>query len=149
MLVLVRGEAIAASRALGAIGSRPKRYDALAGIEIAPVPCRLILAWDVHRALVAPRCARAQHVQAHPPDDRRQPGPHVLNGRGILVANPQPCLLQGVVGFADRSEHPIGDRPEMPSVLLEPFGQSLTLVHRQLRGLVMTFTSGCGRQRRW
>ena len=55
----------------------------------------------VHRELLASCSARAQHVQRHPADDRRQPGPHVLYGRGILVANPQPCLLQGIVGFAD------------------------------------------------
>jgi hypothetical protein len=104
---------------------------------------------DVHRELLASRCARAQHVQAHPPDDRRQPGPHVLNCRGILVANPQPRLLQGIVGFADRPEHPLGDPAEMPSVLLEPFGQPLALFHGQLGAPVMTVTSGCGRQGRW
>ena len=68
----------------------------------------------------------------HPADDCRQPGPHVLYSRGILVANPQPCLLQGILGFADRPEHPVGDCAEMRSVLLEPLGQPLALVHRQL-----------------
>ena len=85
---------------------------------------------DVHRRLLASRAARAQHVQAHPPDDRRQPGLHVLDAPGILVANPQPGLLKGIVGLAHRPEHPVGDRAEMRSVLLEPFGQPLALVHR-------------------
>ena len=42
------------------------------------------------------------------------------NGRGIVIANPQPCLLQGVVGFANQPEHPVGDRAEVRPVLLEP-----------------------------
>ena len=29
-----------------AVGARPKRYDALDGIALAPVPCRLLLAWE-------------------------------------------------------------------------------------------------------
>ncbi len=49
---------------------------------------------------------------------------------GILVANPKPCFLQGVVGFGHRSEHPVGDRAQTPTMLLEAFGQPITLIHR-------------------
>jgi hypothetical protein len=95
---------------------------------------------DMHRKLLASRSARAQHVQAHPSDDRRQPGPHVLYGPGILVSNPQPCLLKGIVGFADRPEHPVGEPAEMRSVLLEPFGQPLAVVHRQFVASPITWS---------
>jgi hypothetical protein len=86
----------------------------------------------MHRKLFAARSARVQHVQAHPTDDRRQPRLHVVHGPGILVADPQPCLLESIVGFAHRTEHSVGDRAKMRSVLLEPFGQPRALVHRQL-----------------
>ncbi len=68
-----------------------------------------------------------------PPDDRRQPGLHVFNVRRILVANPQPCFLEGIVGFGRRSEHPVGDGAQVGSVLLEAFSQPLALIHRSAR----------------
>jgi hypothetical protein len=43
------------------------------------------------RELLPPGAPRSQHVQTHPTDHRRQPGPQVLYGPGILVANPQPA----------------------------------------------------------
>ena len=36
---------------------------------------------------------------------------------------PQPGLLDGVVGLAERAEHPVGDRAQAGPVLLEPLGQ--------------------------
>ena len=83
------------------------------------------------RELLAPGLSRAQQVQAYPPDDRGQPGLHVLDARRILVANSKPCFLEGIVGFAHGPEHPIRDRTQMRSVLLKTLGQPLTLVHRQ------------------
>ena len=37
----------------------------------------------------------------------------------------RPRLPHGVVGLPERSEHPVGDRPEPDPVLLEPLGQRL------------------------
>jgi hypothetical protein len=39
-----------------------------------------------------------------------------------LVANPKPCFLEGIIGFAHRPEHPVSDRAQMRSVLLKAFG---------------------------
>ena len=82
------------------------------------------------REPLPPDSPGAEHVQAHPPEDRRQPGSHVLDGAGIVVADPQPRFLESVIGFGRRSEHPGGDGVQVPSVLLEPFGQPLALVHQ-------------------
>jgi hypothetical protein len=83
------------------------------------------------RELVRSCLPGAQHVQAYPPDDGRQPGLHVLDAPRVLVADPKPCFLERIVGFAHRSEHAVGDRAQMPSVLLETFGKPLALIHRQ------------------
>ena len=92
-----------------------------------------------------PRAPGAQHVQAHPSDDRREPGLHVLDALGILVADPNPGFLQGVVGLGERPEHPVGDGAQARPVLVETVGQPLALImsaHRLRRGLEIT--SGCG-----
>ena len=34
----------------------------------------------------------------------------------VGAAQPQPCLLQGVVGLADRAQHPVGDRAQVGPV---------------------------------
>ena len=49
--------------------------------------------------------------QTHPTDDRRQRGLHLLNGPGILVANPQPCLMKDIVAVAQRPEHRVSGAP--------------------------------------
>ena len=72
--------------------------------------------------LLAPCPARAQHVQAHAGDDRRQPAAQVGDGVGVGAAEAQPRLLDGVVGLAERAEHPVGDRAQMRPVLLELLG---------------------------
>ncbi len=50
------------------------------------------------------RCLCGQNMRetgAPPPaDDRRQPRLHILNTPWILVSKPQPCFLEGIVGFA-------------------------------------------------
>nr|WP_245737701.1 hypothetical protein [Jiangella alba] len=83
---------------------------------------------DVQR-LLPPRGARPQQVEADPPDDRRQPRAEVAHVAGVGAAEPQPGLLHRVVGFAQRAEHPVGDRAQLPAMRLEPFGQP---VHRYL-----------------
>ena len=50
--------------------------------------------------LLAPRRARAQHVEAHPRDDRGQPSAQVLDADGVGVAQSEPGLLHGVVRLA-------------------------------------------------
>ena len=42
---------------------------------------------------------------------------------GVGAAEPQPGFLDGVVGLAQRAEHPVGHRPQVGPVLLEPFRQ--------------------------
>ncbi len=89
--------------------------------------------------------AGSEHVQADPADDRGQPRLHVLDARRILTMNPKPRLLEGIVGFAHRSEHAVGDRAEMRSVVLEALTQPRLLVHRQLGSLAWdSITNGCG-----
>ena len=61
--------------------------------------------------LLAARLARAQHVEADAADDRGQPGADVVDFRGVGTAQPQPRLLNGVVGLGHRPEHPLRDRP--------------------------------------
>ncbi len=58
-----------------------------------------------------PRFTRAQHVQAHPRHDRRQPPAGVLDLAGLRAGKAEPGLLDSVVGLAQRTEHPVSHRP--------------------------------------
>ena len=49
--------------------------------------------------LLAPRLARAQHVQADARHHRRQPAAEVVDRAGIRPAEPQPGLLNRVLGL--------------------------------------------------
>jgi hypothetical protein len=80
--------------------------------------------------VLAPRLALAQHVQADPGHHRGQPAAEVLDAAGVSAADAQPGLLQGVVGLADRAEHPVGHGPQPGPVLLEAVEQRCVLVHR-------------------
>ena len=53
----------------------------------------------------------------------------VLDLAGFGAAEPQPGLLHGVVGLADRAQHPVGDRPQAAPVLLEPLCKPVLFVH--------------------
>ena len=44
--------------------------------------------------------AGAEHVQADPPGHGGQPGPQVVDGRGVAAVQAQPGFLDGVVGLA-------------------------------------------------
>ena len=71
---------------------------------------------NVHvERLLASRPARAEHVQRDACDDGSQPGAEVLDLACVGAAEPQPSVLDGVVSFAERAEHPIGDRAQMRS----------------------------------
>jgi hypothetical protein len=50
--------------------------------------------------LFGPRSARAQHVQAHPADHRGEPAAQVLDPMGVGPGQPDPGLLDGIVGLA-------------------------------------------------
>jgi nucleoside-diphosphate-sugar epimerase len=59
-----------------------------------------------------------------------QPATEVLDSFRVGTAQPQPSVLDGVVGLAHRAEHPVGHGSQTRSVLLESFGQPFALVHR-------------------
>ncbi len=83
------------------------------------------------KRLLPPGRTRSQHVQAHPGHDGGQPPTEVLDIAGVRPAQPQPGLLHGIVGLAQRTEHSQRDRLKVSSLLLEPLGRSVGLVHRQ------------------
>jgi hypothetical protein len=82
--------------------------------------------------VLAPRGARAQHVEAHARHDGRQPAAEVLDRVGIGAAQAQPRLLHRVVRLGDRPEHAVRDRAQVRPVLLELLGQGLLVVHRHV-----------------
>ena len=59
------------------------------------------------------RLARVEHRQAHARDDRRQPAAQVLDVARVGAVEPQPRLLQRVVGLRLRAQHARGDRVQM------------------------------------
>jgi hypothetical protein len=79
--------------------------------------------------LLAPRSTRAEHVQRHACDDRCQPGAGVFDLAGVGAAEPQPGVLDGVVGLAEGAEHAVGDRAEVRSLLFELAGEPFLLFH--------------------
>ncbi len=82
------------------------------------------------RRFLASGRTRAQHVQRHPCHDRRQPPTKVLDLVRVRPAEPEPGFLHGVIGLAPRTEHPVGDCPQMRTVALEPVHQPLVFRHR-------------------
>ena len=77
----------------------------------------------------AARLARSQHVETDPPDDRRQPGPQVVNSARVGAAEADPGLLDGVVRIGQGAEHAIGDAAQVGAVCLEALGQPGVLIH--------------------
>jgi hypothetical protein len=75
------------------------------------------------------RVAGAQHVQAHPRHDRREPPAEILDRRGVDAAQPQPGLLHRIVGLGLRAQNAVGDRTQARAVALELPGQLNVLVH--------------------
>ena len=84
---------------------------------------------DAHRVLTA-GLARAQHVEAEAGDDGGQPAAEVVDVARIGSAEPQPGILDGVVGLGHRAEHSVGHRPQVGSVGLEALGQPIGVTHR-------------------
>jgi hypothetical protein len=75
--------------------------------------------------LLAAGLTGAQHVEAHSRGHRCQPAGQVVDRVGVGAVQTQPGLLDGIVGLAERAEHPIGDRAQAGSVLLEASRQQV------------------------
>jgi hypothetical protein len=80
--------------------------------------------------LLPPRRAGVQHVEAHSGHHRRQPSPEVLHPTRVGAAEPEPRFLDGVIRLGQRAEHPVGHRPQVGSVLLEPLRNPVVVLHR-------------------
>ena len=78
---------------------------------------------------LSPDIARAEHVEANTGDDRRQPSAEILDLVHLGPAHPHPGVLDCIVGFGERAQHPIGDRPQVGPLLLEALRQPVLLVH--------------------
>ena len=72
------------------------------------------------RASSSRRAARRGACPGRPGDDRGQPAAQVLDRAGVGPAEPEPGLLDGVLRLAQRPEHPVGHRPQVRPVRLEP-----------------------------
>ena len=120
-----------ASRARRAARGRPSRPAALRA-----------------RGRSRPRGSRSGRARARPADSSRrdlrersmsrhtrattvvsQP-PRFSTPLGVGAAEPEPGLLHGVVRLAQRAEHPVGHRPQVGAVGLEPLRQPVVFVHR-------------------
>ena len=69
-----------------------------------------------------------QHVQADAGHHGGQPRAQVLH-LGARPVQPQPGLLDGVVGLAQRAEHPVGHGAQVRAVRLELSGRPVCRVH--------------------
>jgi len=100
---------------------------------------------------LTPGPARAQHVQAHPADDRRQPPAEVLDTAGTGAAGVEPGFLYRVVRLAQRAEHPVAHRPQVVAVLREPLREQFVLVHGHIPsvGFRHSFGISTTRRTRW
>jgi hypothetical protein len=76
---------------------------------------------DLERVLAA-AAARAQHVQADAGDDRGEPAAQVVDVGCAGPADPQPGVLDCVVGVSKRAQQPVGDRAQLGAVLFEAIG---------------------------
>jgi hypothetical protein len=80
--------------------------------------------------LLAARLAGAEHVERHASDGGDEPGFELVAPAGVRAAEPDPRLLDGVVGLARGAQRPVADGPQPGPVLLESCCQPLALVHR-------------------
>ena len=90
--------------------------------------------------------ARAQHVERHSRDDRRQPPAEVLDGVRVGAIQPELRLLHGVVRLSLGTEHPVGHSSQVGPVGLESIHQPVVIGHRYLllSRSVMTLTIQIG-----
>src|SRR4029450_5699349 len=78
---------------------------------------------------LTPCAACPEHFPPHTCDNCRPPAAEVLDLAPICTAEPQPGVLNRVVGLAERPEHPVCDGPQMRSVVLELPGEPFLLIH--------------------
>ena len=67
--------------------------------------------------------ARAQHVEADAGGHGGQPAAQVVDVAGLGPAEPEPGLLHGILGLAERAEHPVGHRAQLGAMGLEAICQ--------------------------
>jgi hypothetical protein len=72
---------------------------------------------------------RTQHVEADPPDDRGQPAAQILDRVGVGPAEPDPGLLDGILGFGCGAQDAERDHAEVFAVFLEPVRQPVVFTH--------------------
>ena len=82
--------------------------------------------------VLAAGAAGAQHVEGDPGDDGGEPAAHVLHLACFGAVEAEPALLHGVLGFAQRAEHPVGDCPQVGAVLLELSRLPVCVLHRHI-----------------
>ena len=80
------------------------------------------------RGVLGPRLPRLQGVQTHACHDGREP-PAEVDPVGSRAADAQPCIPNGLIGFREGAQHPIGHRPEVPAMFLEVFDKPVPFVH--------------------
>ena len=86
------------------------------------------LGFSVQR-LLAPRLARAQHVEADAGDDGGQPAAEIVDTGGLGAAEPQPGFLHGIVGFPQRTQHAVGHALQAAAMGLELPGEKILVLH--------------------
>jgi len=95
--------------------------------------CELELGLRIDRAcalgdrpdVLAPRLARAQHVEAHARDHGGQPAARIRDVGRVGALELEPGLLHRVVGLGERAEHPIRDAAQVRSMFFEIHGHIL------------------------
>ena len=103
--------------------------DLMLGIVAFSAALDLVRRTEIERVF-APRLALPQHIEANARHHRRQPAAEIADVAGVGAAEPQPGFLHGVLGFAARAKHAVGDRPQAAAVGLELPGQRVFFVHR-------------------
>src|SRR5215472_6858556 len=83
------------------------------------------LGYGHFQRLLAPRVARAQHVEADPRDYRGQPSAQVKDAARAGAAEVEPGLLYGILRLGKRAEHAVGHRPQVGTLGLELLRQPL------------------------
>ncbi|GGN82679.1 hypothetical protein GCM10011610_34280 [Nocardia rhizosphaerihabitans] len=71
------------------------------------------------------------------PTTAGQPPAEIADFGGVGACQPQPRLLDRIVGVGERAEHPVGHRTQVGAVFFEPVGQELRFVHGVLLDLVL------------
>jgi hypothetical protein len=73
--------------------------------------------------------SRPQHIQTDARHNCREPSGDVFDRTMVRAAQPQPGLLNGIIGLAQGAEHPERHLPETVSVLLEPLCKPVLIAH--------------------